>query len=364
MPPVDGDLSRSDLLRRLANASWPLFRAFGVEVRLHWSTVFVPLLTFSSLVRATDLTNGEAAVWALGLTLLTYLVIYTHEMGHVWAGRSVGVRSSQITLWPLGGLAHLDRPAPTPRAEIWIALAGPLTHAIWFFVVGAPYFLLARGDQGGAAQWGLAGDVVRWFLQVNAGLLFFNLLPFWPMDGGRVMRGLIARHRHPSYASLLTAYVGFAGAGILVLAGLAAMFQFDGEAASFFGSLTFCIGLMNFFACRQLLLEARWSEGPYEDASEPWKQSLPQSSWSLEDPTPAEPVVVEERRVEKPRRGGAEATQRRREAARPVARPLQERIDELLDRINEVGGIENLSEAERRELADASEKLKRERPAG
>lgn len=343
------------LLRRLATASCPLFRAFGVSVRLHWTTVLVPLSTFALLCRWR--TPAEAGILAGFLTFATYLVIWTHEMGHIWAGRSVGIETRQITLSPLGGLAHLTSRAPSPESEVWIALAGPLTHALWFTLAGVPYFAFV---QGSAENGGLGAEMLEQFLWINGSLLAFNLLPFWPMDGGRAARGLLARRVHPNHASLLTAYAGFAGAAVLGMAGLAVILQADPERmlGSLGGPILLAIGLTNFLACRDLLFEARWGDGPYGEQREAWHASIPQASWSMEDPTPAEPVRVadrgERRTVAQPQQA-----QRRREATRAATRPLQERIDELLDRINEVGGIEKLSESERRELADASEKLRR-----
>lgn len=343
-------------LRRLASWSWPLFRAFGVRVRMHWTTIFVPLLVLAATIRWLD--PVEALAWTGAWTVLLYVVVWTHEMGHVWAGRSVGVQTREITLHPLGGLAHMQAGAPTPRAEILVALAGPLTHAVWFVLAGAPYFFLLRGTAAENTTW---GSMLLAFLGLNAGMLFFNLLPFWPMDGGRVLRAGLATKMHPNHASLFAAYAGFAGAVVLGVTGIAAMIEADtGSFLGDFGApLLLGIAITNFMACRMLLFEARWSDGPYQSA-EPWRASLPQATWNLEESLESEPVRVEERRPRRTATAPAKPA-RVREPARPAPRPLQERIDELLDRINEVGGIENLPEAERRELAEASERLRRGR---
>lgn len=342
-------------LLRLLNTSWPLFRAFGVRVRVHWSTLLVPLFLYGGFSRWHD--TGEAVLWTASWFLATYLVIWTHEMGHIWAARSAGVQAWSVTLWPLGGLAHMEQRAPSPKSEVFVALAGPLTHTLWFVLAGAPWFFFIQGTPAETETWAL---MLKGFLGLNASLLFFNLLPFWPMDGGRTMRALLAMRVHANHASLLAAYVGFAGAVVLAVVGIAMMVQGGSSQllADFGGPLLLGIGISNFSACRVLLLEARWGDGPYE-AAEPWKASIPQASWSVGDPADAEPVAVERRRPAEKRTRTAAEPARRREAARPAAPQLQERIDQLLDRINEVGGIENLSEAERRELADASDRLRR-----
>jgi stage IV sporulation protein FB len=351
---VSGYEPENSLLRRLATASWPLFRAFGVSVRVHWTTVLVPISTWALVSKWA--TPRDAAILTAFTTLSLYFVVWTHEMGHIWAGRSVGIETRRITLSPLGGLAHLMSRAPSPESEVWISLAGPMTHAIWFTLAGVPYFLFVRD----AAEPGLQLFMLEQFLWTNGSLLAFNLLPCWPMDGGRALRAFLAQRMHPNHASLVTAYAGFAGAVVMILAAVGVILQSpaDGLLGSLGGPLLFVIGVTNLFACRELMQEARWGDGPYGEQREPWHASIPQASWSMEDPTPAEPVRVPDRR-ERRTTAQPQQTARRREAARAAQRPLQERIDELLDKINEVGGIEKLSESERRELSDASEKLRK-----
>ncbi|MCE9637270.1 MAG: hypothetical protein K8T90_16315 [Planctomycetes bacterium] len=352
------------LLRRFATASWPLLRAFGVQVRVHWTTVLVPLVIFAGLGGggSPGRTTEEAALLTAFFTVSTYVVIWSHEMGHVWAARGVGMGTTRITLHPLGGLFHLQECAPSPRAEIWVALAGPLTHAFWFVLAGAPYLLFFRGSgaEVAAASGDLRGFMVEGFLWTNVALLFLNLLPFWPTDMGRVLRASMALRMYPSHASLLAAYAGFAGGTVLAVAGLAITIQSDAASllSSLGGPVLVVIGMSNFVACRSLLVESRWGDNPYAATAPRPQTTLPNATWNFEDPTPAEPVHVEDRREMRAAAAAAPRQQRRREPSQLPPVPLHERIDELLDRINEVGGIEHLPEAERKELAEASEKLR------
>lgn len=345
-------------LHRIATASWPLIHAFGVQVRVHWATVFVPLLIFGGVAPGRPL--EEAALLTVFFCIATYLVIWTHEMGHVWAARAVGVQPKRITLHPLAALFHLEFSAPTPRAEFWIALAGPLTHAVWLVLAGAPYalFLHDRGDAAAAAG-DLRAFMIEGFLWTNAAFLFLNLLPFWPMDVGRALRASMALRMQPNHASLLAAYTGFAGSVVLAICGVAVILEADPASilSALGGPLLVAIAVSNLFACRALLVASRWGDSPYA-RPEASLAALPHTTWNFEDATPAEPVHVEERRELRSAAQPRQQQQRRREPARPAARPLHERIDELLDRINEVGGVENLPEAERKELADASAKLR------
>lgn len=354
------DRTPSDHFQRLLQASWRLFRAFGVTVRVHWTTAILPLAFFAGY--ADWLSPGAAAAWAAAWTVGLLTVIWTHEMGHVWAARHLGIPTSTITLWPLGGLAHLSRPAPNPRAEIFISLAGPLTHAFWFVAAGAPYLFLVDGREAAGTT---AGQMLYAFTALQVVLLVFNLLPFWPMDGGAVTRAVLALRMHPNRASIFAAYMGLAGAGVLGLVGLAMMIQAPSAAGilSHGGWILLGIAVSGALACRSLLQQARWTSGPYAPSDEPWRESLPEAGWAPDEiPEPAAARVERAERSEERRERRVAAERKRETREVDVRARLQERIDTLLDRINEVGGIENLSEAERKELAEASESLRRGKP--
>lgn len=336
--------------QRLMNASWPVFRAFGVEVRVHWLGALVPF-AFLFVFTAGGWDAREAALWALIVTVGLYVSVWAHEMGHVLTSRKFGVASRVITLSPLGGLTHFESPMPDPRAEIWTALAGPATQAVIALALGVPFFLLDIGAKptGIGDEWKL---VYAGFFAYQVALVALNLLPSYPMDGGRVLRGFLARRMHPAKASLFTAQIGYAGGITLTLLGLGAVFGWGAEhaVAKYGGSLAAWIGVANFFACRRLQSESQHAEISNDlpetkrgHSSEPWRDSLAESERLSRD---------EERRERR------EAETRRREDE--VRRKLQERIDQLLDRINELGGVEKLPASERRELAEASELLRRE----
>jgi Zn-dependent protease len=139
-----------------------------------------------------------------------------HEFGHSLACRQVGGRANQIVLWPLGGVAYVD-PPQRPGATLWSIAAGPLVNVVLLPVLT---LLFVLSQTSGLAQavpdaHGLLSIV--WFM--NLAVLFFNLLPVYPLDGGQILRSLlwfvIGRARSLSVASL----VGFAGvAGLIVLA--------------------------------------------------------------------------------------------------------------------------------------------------
>jgi Zn-dependent protease len=359
--------------QRLMNASWPLCRAFGVDVRVHWSVALVPVALFGMFVRDfapaaatwSEAVFGSANVdpqwasatrWAMAWTFALYLTVWTHEMAHVLVGRRFGVSMPTVSLSPFGGLAHPTAPMPDARAERWTALAGPATQFVWAALLAVPYFAFGTGDplhidpSHDAPRW---PEMLRAFFLLQVAIGAFNLVPAFPLDGGRWLHGLLAERGTPARAATTTAYCGYGFSLAMGLAGLGVVFTFGGgrSALEWLGFVMMAVGVTCFLACRALQREARFVESPYEPApawktggsEEPWKESLAESERLSR---------AEERRE----RRAAEA--RRHEDAQ--RRRLQERIDHLLDRINEVGGVENLTPTERRELAEASDLLRRE----
>jgi len=334
--------------RQLLNTSWPLFSAFGVAVRVSWTVAIWPL--FLALLWSKHYPAVEALGWGVVWTLALFTCVYTHEMGHILAARRYGVTANRITLRALGGLAHMDTPNPHPRAEMVVAAAGPVTHIPWLALLFGSHWLAREAGATGDWVWMLRG---LGFLQLY--MMGFNLLPFYPLDGGRILRGFLAQRMHPNKASLMTANVGYGGAVMLGLSGLAAWIgDFDWLGLGNWGFFMLWIGIENFMACKRLTMEARWGEGPYA-AGESWKGG------QHADPFGESLAASEKlnRAAEKEEKKLAE----QKDKERAERERLQRRVDELLDRINEVGGLENLSTAEQRELREASELLRRA-PAG
>jgi Zn-dependent protease len=322
-------------LARLLNASWPLFRAFRVNVRVSWTIVIVPLVLAIPMLQW--MPPSEAFAWAAGMTVVLYATTWTHEMGHITMGRRCGIESDRITLRATGGLAHMAEPAATPRDDILIALAGPATHLVWMAVLLPAAWLL---EEGSAGTWWF--ELLRWSAGLQTSLLVFNLLPIWPMDGGRALRSALALRMDATKASYHVATLGFVGNGLLILAGLLSLFDVtDLRAFHAFGFLLVWIGLAGIQACRQLRLDAR-SGAIYGDR-DPFQRTLVASQAAMREIDRDEQRERDERRAARDRRAR-----------------LQETTDRLLDRINEVGGIENLPAKEREELERASRALAEE----
>jgi Zn-dependent protease len=208
--------------------SIPMGRILGIRVRAHW-TVLLLLPAAMTL-----LAGGVFPEWYPGWSVTAYVAmaaaaallllvsILLHEMGHALAARRLGIRVDGVTLWALGGLTRLSGPAHRPRDEVRIAAAGPLVTLGVAVVAGAAAPALA----GVAAAQG----VVAWVAAANLLVLVFNLLPGFPLDGGRILRGMLwARSGDHARATRTAAVSGRAiGAG---LGGLAAVLIVAGAVA-------------------------------------------------------------------------------------------------------------------------------------
>jgi Zn-dependent protease len=208
--------------------SIPMGRILGIPVRAHWTVLL--LLPAAMTLLASGVFREWYPGWsvaahagmAAAAAVLLLLSILLHEMGHALAARRLGIRVDGVTLWALGGLTRFSGPAHRPRDEVRIAAAGPLATLGVAVVAGAAAPALA----GVAAAQG----VVAWLAAANLLLLVFNLLPGFPLDGGRILRGMLwARSGDHARATRTAAVAGrvigasFGGlAAVLIVAGAAA----------------------------------------------------------------------------------------------------------------------------------------------
>ena len=196
--------------------SFHLARIAGIDVRVH-ATFFLLLAWFGFVYYAE---GGPAAVFTgLSFIILLFVCVILHEFGHALAARAYGINTPDITLLPIGGLARLERMPDKPWQELVVALAGPAVNVVIAFAL---YIVIGRlfdfGELQAVAEGG--GNLLTKLLAINVMLVAFNLLPAFPMDGGRVLRALLAMRLKHAKATRIAAIVGQIVAVLFGLLGL------------------------------------------------------------------------------------------------------------------------------------------------
>lgn len=191
-----------------------LGKVLGVDIYLHFTfLLLLAFLGFSSW-RATH--NVEAALGGVAFIVALFGCVVLHELGHALMARRYGIQTRDITLLPIGGIARLEKMPEKPRQELWVALAGPLVNV----VIAAILFvgLAATGGFTPVGELGVTGGSFwQRLLALNLILVAFNLLPAFPMDGGRVLRALLAMRLGRRRATAIAANVG---QGMAILFGI------------------------------------------------------------------------------------------------------------------------------------------------
>jgi len=168
--------------------SWKLGRIAGIDLSVHWSFVLLLLWVLLSSLTAGGL---HRAVGETLFVLLLFGCVVLHELGHALAARGFGIPTHGITLLPIGGVAQLETIPRHPWQELAIAVAGPAVNVVIAGVL-LPLVIALYG-LGQITPWGLiGGGFVARLLLVNVVLVLFNLIPAFPMDGGRVLRSILA----------------------------------------------------------------------------------------------------------------------------------------------------------------------------
>jgi Zn-dependent protease/predicted transcriptional regulator len=167
-----------------------LGRVFGIEIGLHYSWFLIALLIVLSLSAEFHITNpqwGNGLILALAVTtaILFFVSLLLHELAHSIVATSNGLPVKEITLFALGGVSQIEKNPTSAKLEFWMAFVGPLTSA----VIGGACLLGARGI-GGALSNPLMATLL-WLGYINLTLAIFNLIPGYPLDGGRVLRAII-----------------------------------------------------------------------------------------------------------------------------------------------------------------------------
>jgi len=213
-----------------------LGRVAGISIGLHYSWFIIALLIALSLAAHFHMANprwSDVTVWSAAVItgVMFFVALLLHELAHSLLAKARGLKVREITLFALGGISQIESDAPDAKSEFWIAIIGPITSvAIGIVLIGAAWL----------AGWRMATEpdtpvtaVLLWLGYINLALAAFNMIPGYPLDGGRVLRAVIWWiTRNADRATRLASQIGQTVAFVIILLGL---FQFFSQRGNFGG---------------------------------------------------------------------------------------------------------------------------------
>lgn len=199
--------------------SWKIGEVAGIGVFIH--STFLLLMVFILVAHWMQGHSVATALAGAGFVLAIFGCVVLHELGHALTARRYGIRTRDITLLPIGGLARLERMPEDPRQELWVALAGPAVNVVIAAALFGILSALGSRPEWVDFQW-VGGNFLNKLMVVNLWLASFNLLPAFPMDGGRVLRALLAARMEYTRATQIAARIG---QGMAYLFGLIGLFS-------------------------------------------------------------------------------------------------------------------------------------------
>jgi len=197
---------------------WKLGRFAGIDVYVH--ATFLLLIGWVGYTYWREFQDWSRVFIGILFILALFVCVVLHEYGHALTARKYGIKTRDITLYPIGGVARLERMPDRPIEELWVALAGP---AVNFVIAGILFlYLVLTNSLTPITSMSLAGgSFLERLMTVNVFLAVFNLIPAFPMDGGRVLRALLALKLDYVQATQIAATIG---QGIALLFGFIGIF--------------------------------------------------------------------------------------------------------------------------------------------
>jgi Zn-dependent protease len=202
-----------------------IFGVAGISVYVHWSWLLIGYLELQFRTSA-----YQFWAWNVAEYLTLFLIVLLHEFGHALACRQVGGHADEIVLWPLGGIAFVS-PPPRPGALLWSIAAGPLVNLVLVPVtIGVFVFARSQGVQDADPD---LDHFIEMVLAMNLGLLIFNMLPIYPLDGGQILQALLWFVIGRAKSLLVGSVVGMIGAALGIVVAVYAQSIWIGIMAAF-----------------------------------------------------------------------------------------------------------------------------------
>jgi Zn-dependent protease len=195
----------------------------NIKINLHWTFFFlIAWIVFSELNRGGTI---NSILFNLALVLAVFVCVVLHELGHALTAKRFGIETKKITLLPIGGIASLQSIPESPKQELLVALAGPLVNVIiaviLFFIIPVDELMHLNFTETFEILMSFTWQNFIFFLFiVNLGLVVFNMIPAFPLDGGRVLRALLAMKMERVKATQIASNIGQVIAVFFLLIGL------------------------------------------------------------------------------------------------------------------------------------------------
>ncbi|WP_138429833.1 site-2 protease family protein [Fodinibius saliphilus] len=188
-----------------------LGRAFGIKIRVHWT--FLLLILWIVVLELTKGSSTDVILWSIFFILVLFACVVLHELGHALTARRFNIPTQQITLLPIGGLASLEKMPEDPKEEFLVAIAGPAVNVVIAFllylILPVEQFLVEDPEVAEEVLSTINGSNFLFYLfSANVLLVLFNMIPAFPMDGGRVFRALLSLKFNRVQATQMAAKLG------------------------------------------------------------------------------------------------------------------------------------------------------------
>jgi Zn-dependent protease/CBS domain-containing protein len=203
--------------RRRSWWTWNLGRLFGIPIRVHMTLLFLlAWIVAAHAMRGTGLVGTSLGLF---LVLSIFAIIVVHELGHALMARRYGIGTRDILLLPIGGISRLECMPDNPRQELDVAIIGPVINLVLAAVLWGGITLFGGSTRIDEATT-IGGAIATQLMWINVVLAVFNLLPAFPMDGGRVLRALLAMRMSKQRATDIAALLGKGFAALIGMFGL------------------------------------------------------------------------------------------------------------------------------------------------
>ncbi len=197
--------------------SWKIGRFSGIDLKIHATfAIIIVWVIYNHMITGDSL---RTTIESLIFVLIIFTCVILHEFGHALTAKKYGIKTLDIILLPIGGVARLERMPEDPKQELWVALAGPAVNVLIAFIIFLILFLTGSPIPLVNIEI-FTGSFLAKLMALNIILVVFNMLPAFPMDGGRVLRALLALRMEYAKSTKIASKIGKAMAILFGIIGL------------------------------------------------------------------------------------------------------------------------------------------------